>query len=352
MIIYLTGVPGAGKTYFAVNQIFDYVKLNKYTCIYTNIDQFNFDKFSIVKPFNWDDFYPIVLELFSIYKNKNTNDDDLISYLKNLNFYKSYFVIDEAHNYLDTLDPAVSWLFSYHRHLFIDFLLVTQNLALIDSKYKKFAEYFIRAVPTSLQLFNKKFTYKKFIDSRLSQKSFAGKESIKKDKLIFDLYNSGDTVKTTNIIKKYLIWFFIGSVFVFFAFKFFLNTMKGGHNVKVNKKVIQRVSLPVSSDKSGLFQKRYKQVSLDTNNSKFKYVSIHCILNRCYYRSSFVSSYFIYVLIKKTHSEIISLNSINSNNFYIFLNASNSFLNSFKGATNDFIPSVSNSDTVFKTYRQ
>ena len=79
---------------------------------------------------------------------------------KKLNLYKALFVIDEAHNFFQTKDDVLVWWLTYHRHLYQDIFLITQNLALIDRKYKPLAEYFYKAVPSSLRLNKKVFKYK------------------------------------------------------------------------------------------------------------------------------------------------------------------------------------------------
>ncbi|MFK5882364.1 MAG: zonular occludens toxin domain-containing protein [Sulfurospirillum sp.] len=290
MIIYLVGVPGAGKTYYAVNEIFEDVKSNKHQFIYTNIDQFDFKLSSKIKKFDFEEFQLNIIDLYNLYKDKDSTDDDLIDLVKKLGYYKTLFVIDESHNFFDALNPVFVWLFSYHRHIFIDFLLITQNLALIDSKYKKFAEYFIRAVPTTLLLFSNTFKYRIFIDSRMSAKSQASVKKLKKSKEIFDLYHSGDSVKSPNVIKKYLIYFLIGVIIVSIMFHFVTNFMKGDPNVKKNVSspsrdlAVKRDKIYVPSGNGGFLRQKSARLSQEINNNT-NYYYITCSGFTCTFKN-------------------------------------------------------------------
>ncbi|MCW8895191.1 MAG: zonular occludens toxin domain-containing protein [Sulfurimonas sp.] len=227
MLIFLTGVPGSGKSYFAVNKIFNNFSdsenakpdLNKnYKNCYTNINEFKFDKFQDVYKLDFDDLKDKLTQLYALYKDK-VSDSELIKKCDEFEISNTLFVIDEAHNYFDINDKVLIWWLSYHRHLFQDVFLITQNLALIFSKYKSFAEYFYNAKPTTV-VFNRNYlVYDSFISSRLSIKSHSGRIKVKKNKEVFDLYHSGDSVKSDNVILKYIgyaVSFFVLGAILFF----------------------------------------------------------------------------------------------------------------------------------------
>jgi len=209
MLLFITGVPGAGKTYKAVKHIYDNFSLdleNKsdlYLFCYTNISNFNYKNVDErVKPLDFDDLKSKLTILYDFYKYKKYDDKSLIEEAKKLNLYKALFVIDEAHNFFQTKDDVLVWWLTYHRHLYQDIFLITQNLALIDRKYKPLAEYFYKAVPSSLRLNKKVFKYNVFIDSRMTKASKVKVEKINFDSNVIELYHSGDVVRSPNFILR------------------------------------------------------------------------------------------------------------------------------------------------------
>ena len=230
MISFYTGVPGSGKTYSAVNIIFNNFSDHKdakkdikkgYLNCYTNINGFKFGKVTNVYKLDFDILESHIIQLHRLYKKK-ASDDELIELCKELDLYKTFFAIDEVQNFFDANKPHLVWWLTYHRHLFHDIILITQNLSLIHPKYKPLAEFFYRAKPKSLVLFSGSFKYTSFIDSRMSQVSKVGVISVKKRKEIFDLYTSGDSVEAKNVLFYFLsisfgflLLFFIGGYFFY-----------------------------------------------------------------------------------------------------------------------------------------
>jgi len=224
MITYLLGIPGSGKSYYAVHSIYynfskdlkntkNVFKKDYKTC-YTNVNGINYKKLNNVYNLNWDILEQQILELHGLYKKRDklladsdydTIDDILIEKASEYNIYKTLFVIDECHNYFDVQKPHLVWWLTYHRHLHHDLFLITQNLALINSKYKTLAERFYKAKPASLSLISKYFYYNYFTDSRMSQASKVEVIKVLKNKDVFELYQSGDSVKTKNVLFRFLI---------------------------------------------------------------------------------------------------------------------------------------------------
>lgn len=229
MIEYDLGVPGSGKTYKAVYSLYSNFGINSklkdskfihndVDFAYTNINELKLDSFDsgTIKKLNWDLFYDNLTTLHSHYIDKKT-DSELIELAKNYDLFRCLIIIDECHNYLDKNDKVLIWWLSYHRHLHHQIYLITQNLALVYTKYKSFSEFFYVAKSSSLKLFKSKMVYSQFTSSRLSQVSKSGTIKIPFIKEIFDSYHSGANQQSQNILKKFIIIaisFFILLIFV------------------------------------------------------------------------------------------------------------------------------------------
>jgi len=213
MISYFTGVPGSGKSYFAVNTLYNNFSVDaqkgkkfkkKYEYCYTNINGLKYELLNNVYRFDFDLFYKCLERLHTHYKAKK--DDDYLQRLtKKYKLNNTLFILDEAHNFFDTRNPVLVWWFTYHRHLYHDLMLITQNMSLIELKYKPLAEEFYKATPKSLSFNPLNFTYKMYVEARMSKSSYGGKVTVKKKKEVFNLYQSGDSVETKNLILKFII---------------------------------------------------------------------------------------------------------------------------------------------------
>ena len=209
MFVLLTGVPGSGKTYYAVYQIWlKMIKKKDYLCCFTNIGGFNFgisESIKEIKQFDSD----IKNHLSHAHKLflSGKSDDEINEYLSSHNLTNCLIVIDEAQIYFDKEDKDLVFWLTYHRHFFQDIILITQNILLIHYKYRKIAEFFIKAKQRSLS-FSKSFTYSFFVDEDFKERVDVVKLPMKKE--VFSLYRSGDSVKSKNFLR---FWFIILSVF-------------------------------------------------------------------------------------------------------------------------------------------
>lgn len=329
MLVYITGVPGSGKSYKAVKHIYDNFvkeKTDKYIYCYTNINQFDFSVSDDIRPLDFDDLKQKLTILYQMYKNKAT-DEELNEKAKELEIYKCLFVIDEAQNYFQTKDEILVWWLTYHRHLYHDIFLITQNLALIDRKYKPLAEFFYKAVPASLRLNKKVFKYRTYVDSRMTKASEAGVEKLKFDENIIKLYHSGDVVKAPNFILRFLTFSFIILLLLLIAFYFYKSSLESNSNENNHQSSATTQQIPKNTH---IQEPKPIKIKKDNYLDDYKYYyQIVCFKNKCIVNNNFsISKYFILQLPEISNSKIYYQGNYLSNQM-IYL-ATNINLNKFK----------------------
>lgn len=360
MISFFTGLPGSGKTYFAVDKIFNNFSTDKdarkdkkvtYDICYTNINEFNFDKVENVFYLDFDEFKKNLISLHKFYKSKK-DDDFLIEKCKEYKIYNALFVIDEAHNFFDTKDVVLVWWLSYHRHLYHEIILITQNLSLIESKYKSFSEFFYKAFPQSLTLFKTHFKYNVYCSSRMSIVSKSGSIKIKRDKKVFDLYKSGDSINSQNIIFKLLIFAFIFLFIVIIILYFYTSSLKSSDNTTIettsNKEAIynQENSLVVkqeaSDNKSSIVEPTFKYKDK-------KFFKLSCNSSNCSNSDILLPLSLLTYFIKSNNLTLLYSEKINKNYYRFYLDCSEDFYTyiSKKGLPNESNNNSVNSDSVF-----
>lgn len=301
MIEYDLGVPGSGKTYKAVYSLYANFGINEklkdskfiYDDVdfsYTNINELNQDSFlpDTVKKLDWDLFFDNLTTLHAHYADKKT-DSELIELAKNYDLYRCLIIIDECHNYLDKNDKVLTWWLSYHRHLHQQIFLITQNLALVYSKYKSFSEFFYVAKPSSLRLFKSKMIYSQFTSSRLSQVSKSGVIKIPFVKEIFDSYHSGANQQSQNILKKFIfiaLGFFILLIFMLLVVQsYWTNDLQ---KEEAKKEQIQTpINNPVQQTQITQLPNNAQTVQsfqTETNSENLKLFKFSCFDTFCYYK--------------------------------------------------------------------
>lgn len=335
MVTFLTGVPGSGKSYKAVFTIFNNFSDNEkakkdtkkeFENCYTNINEFKFDLVHDVYYLDFDDLKKKLQQLFKLYKAKAT-DEELIEKCKEFEIYKSLFVIDEAHNYFDNNDPVLIWWLSYHRHLYQDVLLITQNLSLIFSKYKSFSEYFYRAKATTVSLDRNTFKYDVYINSRLSMNARSHTEKLPKIQEVFELYQSGDNVSSSNILLRFLLMSALALILlVFFAYLFFSKDKEESKEPKKsNPTLMQSVSsapAPKEPQESDDFsQKKFFVLNCSASICVNDGVSIPPQLLRKFIASNDITSLYVYALSKSFTRHYLQ----SSQDFYSFLSQTKGF---------------------------
>lgn len=363
MITFLLGRPGSGKSYYAVDKIFNNFSTSpnavkdkkfKYDICYTNINEFNFDKVDNVFPLDFDDLKVKLTLLHNLYKKKAT-DEELIEKCKEFNILNALFVIDEAHNFFDVRDAVLVWWLSYHRHLYHEIILITQNLALIESKYKSFSEFFYDALPASLTFDKRFFIYRIYCSSRLNSASKAGTFKLKRNVEVFDLYKSGDVVSAPNVILKVLLGALVFLVISVSIFLYYTNSLKSGNGKDTNttntsSQKTQTTTAPLTNQVingtpsySFLNSKSY---------SDYAYFVLSCSSKNCVNSAISIPLPLLKKFILKKDVELLYLHHNSKTFFTYYLKTSSSFysfLSHTQGALNAYPASSMFNDTPVST---
>jgi len=370
MIYLITGVPGSGKTYFAVYKIYQELtsKNPKYKKIYTNIN-LNFKKCDsvkkdFVKPLNLDDLLKRIqkdYELSELFKNNQLYDEktgelvtDYDSYVRGkLKLFEPYehslIILDECHLYFtEKVDPKMLRFLSYHRHFDIDLYLITQNKSLINRKYLAFVENMYIGVNPSKRLFSKVFVYQLYASWKEYKNNLVGKEKLKFDKKIASCYNSGSNKIPKSFASRVLLPVFLGIVLIYFAYNGVKNYISCGSFNCPDKKIIKK---PVKENViSNHFNQEVKNKKNDVvlNSDVLEdykyYYQIVCFKDKCIVNNDFsISRYFIEILPEISNTKIYYIkNSLSNKTYYL---ATNVDLNKFNGGYNE---KDTNDTSVFK----
>jgi zona occludens toxin len=347
MIEYTLGVPGSGKSYRGIYALYANFGLNEklkdskfvhndVKFAYTNINEIKLDKFQkgSIKSLDWDLFYDSLTTLHAFYKDKLT-DTELILKAKELDLFECLIILDECHNYLDKNDVVLIWWLSYHRHFHHQIYLITQNLALVYSKYKSFSEFFYQAKPSSLKLFSSTMVYNQFTSSRLSQVSKSGVVKIPFKKEIFDTYHSGANQQSQNLIKKFVVMAILLFSFLLF-FLFFIKSYwtKSSEepkiiDSKIVNQAIQNYDLPIQNI----------QPIEEPLQEELKLYKFSCFNTFCYYILEDKSIFEIPQNILNPYLQDIKNDKkyieIKNNRLIIYVLAAQSKFNFIKGVQND-----------------
>lgn len=215
----ITGVPGAGKTSFAVSLLLEaYAKKDR--PIFTNINlKIPYDDY--LRPLDIEQFHEFCeneLSFFNEFRKQQSekrkldpdnfepdNYDDLLRNSGVLQNYGNALIFwDECQTDFDKEDKAYLRFCSYHRHFEgMDVYLITQNLSLIHRKYKAALDRVYFAVSSSKRLFSKTFKLKVFADSKMYGRDLIETIAFTPSKEIFASYDSGhDKLDKSVFLKK------------------------------------------------------------------------------------------------------------------------------------------------------
>lgn len=226
MITFISGVPGSGKTYYAVT-----IMKNDKNRILTNID---IKKDIEVCPFVWADYYKKISRIFK-YKE---NADKAIKLAKRFNIYGVSIYYDECHLELQKQNKIVIWWLSWHRHISQTIYLITQSKGTLAQVYRAYPEIFVDAHPATKRMFGSVMRYTEFASYKMGKDDVIRKFSIKIDSKIFEIYRTGASTKGTSSLrnKVYLILAFTAVPIVIFYFLFtrFTPDKKSDDNNQIN----------------------------------------------------------------------------------------------------------------------
>ncbi|SFV90758.1 hypothetical protein MNB_SV-4-1 [hydrothermal vent metagenome] len=203
----------------------------------------------------------------------------------------SLFVIDEAQNHFSSVDkttgraasadPVLIWWIAYHRHLCMDVILLTQHYDKLHSAYLKDIEYFLEAVPAS-RIVGLSFKYNKYIKIPYYKTNLAETIKLKKKKEVFELYDSGDRVRSKNVVLPWIFLSLLGLVVVVLIFYYVSHYMFGGNKSKVSSNMQKK--LEITKNHEIFYQKHSpaKKVKVKSfSASGLKYLRFVCIGTRC-----------------------------------------------------------------------
>lgn len=207
----VTGVPGAGKSYYIVNHIAenycekfgDTFKLKPGYKIVTNVEGLLLDV---------DDFDQVVERAGGVKKFFNVKVQEEITEKYKKENIKIVYIIDEAQSYFDRrfYDKEVFFFFQKHRHMGLDIYLLTQHSNLLPKDLIQLSEFEIRAVPRSVSFGN--FCYaKKVCNQKINT------IMIRRKKHIFALYKSMSQRETEKIKNPFLKWLVILPLLIVFS---------------------------------------------------------------------------------------------------------------------------------------
>jgi hypothetical protein len=200
MLQIIYGVPGSGKSYYAVWNIKKTIEKNNNVVIISNIENLKLSHLNLDELINnyggLDKFFNVDCEFWKmdIEKKKILFIDECQRY-----FHKKFF------------SNSVFFWFQYHRHLNVDIYLITQSYRVLPTELVVLSELVIQAIPSSFRFFNNSFRY---LVKDLETFETVDKIDIPFKKEVADLYTSAVIIqnnKKFTYTQKYII----GSVFLF-----------------------------------------------------------------------------------------------------------------------------------------
>lgn len=302
-IKYYVGVPRSGKTYKAMTVLyytfvdnsqsfFDelLIKYNmkkpkelEFDNAYTNINQFNFEISEKIYPLDFKELYSKLSALHQMYMLKST-DEELIKKAKELNIFRTLFVLDECQNYLKSKDDKVLvWWFTYHAHLHHEIILITQDLTLVNNEYKRVAEYFYRAIPSRFRMSKNTFKYIQYSTYGMYDKDKIGVVTVKANKKIFGLYVSGSDTNGKSIIHKYIFFALVTLIVCIISVYSFLSSIGiDEEEIQATNSTIEtNQALTTSTNQSQNISLTQEIKTINENEKLFKF---NCFKNMCNYR--------------------------------------------------------------------
>ena len=218
MLRIVEGVPGSGKTYYAVHYLAKFFSYDKVYMEFFPVEDVlvaaNID--SLRLPHEPLDEY---IQKYGVEKVFTVNFWES----KRKKYKKVIIIVDEAQRYFDRSfrNKEVFFFFQYHRHIGVDIFLLTQDRKLLPRDILSMAENVIRAKPRSVSAFS--FVYEVLSTSTGERYQVI---TLRKKKEVFDMYSSfkyEEGEKPKNYALRWIVM--AAAVFIFsvsfFAFSIF-----------------------------------------------------------------------------------------------------------------------------------
>jgi zona occludens toxin (predicted ATPase) len=265
-IVFITGTPGAGKSYYAVKRIVEDLKKDT-NLVVSNIDGLDRAKLSFYlgKEVNnlWtlDELLATVLSFCNMHYDGNYRNAFLtvlnVDYWKRfilpklfgeLGYRKVIFYLDEFQSIIDEdteLTQLQKFFFDYHRHLGLDFFIITQSIQRMNKAIRNLVEIELRLI--NLRIFG--------ISSMVVLKTIIGgvhvkKTVIKYDPKIFALYRSALVEHMKGVKGKPPVMLFVAIAVAFFSI------FQLGSYVKAHGGIIPKPNVSQSQEKEVKNEKR------------------------------------------------------------------------------------------------
>lgn len=233
-VVFITGTPGVGKSYYAVLRILEELKHSDRLVI-TNIDgldkqkvAFYLGKEDLSNLWTLDEFLSAVYGLANLHYDGNYRSAFLTLlnvdfwkrvilpyFYKELGYKRFVFYLDEFQSIIDEdtdLHQSQKFFFDYHRHLGIDIYLITQSIQRMNKAIRNIAEVELRLV--NLRMFG--------LSSVALLKILIGgvvvkKKLLKYDPRIFVLYKSALVEHLKGVRGRPPVMLFVGLFLLLFA---------------------------------------------------------------------------------------------------------------------------------------
>lgn len=208
MITLLTGIPGSGKSYMAVEHV---SKMKDQSKVLHNIEGFKLG---------------ISLDQFSLDNNIKKLDVFRKSWHeKNDTLHGWIIIIDEAAELFpkSMRDTDVVSFFDYHRHYGIDIFLITQDIKKVTPDITCLAESHYRAASGASNPIPGVLIYQQIVGGESVSRKY-----LRKKKEVFALYKSTNNLSsgTLNIGKFYMVAALVGALIAAYSLKAWFNSMK------------------------------------------------------------------------------------------------------------------------------
>ncbi|MBX0313128.1 MAG: zonular occludens toxin domain-containing protein [Sulfurihydrogenibium sp.] len=244
MLQIIYGVPGSGKSYYAVYNIKKFLEKEKNINLISNIENLKLPH---------EDLDKLIQDYGGVDKFFNV---DCEFWKKDIEIKKILFV-DESQRYFNKrfFSSSVFFFFQYHRHLNCDIYLITQSYKTLPTELVVLSEIVIQAVPSSFRWFKNSF---KYLVKDLETFETVEKIDIPFKKDVAELYTSALVINTTKKMtytQKYLIGsvllFSVALLLLIFAFPYFFLHVAKSDDKKVASQTKQ-VNKSSSTNSSNL----------------------------------------------------------------------------------------------------